>query len=138
MTNLQLEKYSSLIYEIVGAAYEVHRVLHFGLAEAVYEEALCIEMKILGLDVNSQVDLPVFYKNYKLEKHYRLDIIVESDIVIELKALETILPEHRAQLFNYLRITKKPIGLLINFGKSVNVEKYVFDVEQNDVSFFRY
>ena len=67
---------------------------------------------------------------------YRLDIVVEDDIIIELKAVDKILSEHRAQLFNYLRITQKPIGLLLNFGKSVYVEKYIYDADTNDVSFF--
>ena len=93
-------------------------------------------MSELRIAVSHQVDLPVFYKEHQLDKHYRLDIVVEDDIIIELKAVDKILSEHRAQLFNYLRITKKPIGLLINFGKSVYVEKYIYDADTNDVSFF--
>ena len=97
-----------------------------------------MDLKALGLRAENQVELPVFYKGQLLEKHYRLDIVVEEDVIIELKAVEEVIPEHRAQLFNYLRITKKPIGLLINFGRSVYVEKYFYDAEVNDVSFFRY
>ena len=138
MTELEQIAYANLIYAIIGLAHEVHKELHYGLSEAIYEECLCLELKALGLRAENQVELPVFYKGQLLEKHYRLDIVVEEDVIIELKAVEEVIPEHRAQLFNYLRITKKPIGLLINFGRSVYVEKYFYDAEVNDVSFFRY
>ena len=125
MDDKRLIEYADLIYDIIGAAHEVHNELHYGLSEAVYEEALCLELSEQGIAVSHQVDLPVFYKEHQLDKHYRLDIVVEDDIIIELKAVDKILSEHRAQLFNYLRITQKPIGLLLNFGKSVYVEKYI-------------
>jgi len=78
----------------------------------------------------------VYYKDILLKKRFRLDIVVENDIIVELKAVEELMPEHRAQLFNYMRLTHKPIGLLINFGRSVEVEKYVYDVESNEISIF--
>jgi len=65
-----------------------------------------------------------------------MDVVVEKDVIIELKAVDAILPEHRAQLYNYLRLTKKPIGLLINFGKSLRAEKYIYDPETNEIDFF--
>ena len=131
-----LIEYADIIYDIVGAAHEVHNELHYGLSEAIYEESLCWELNEMGYEANHQVDLPVFYKGHQLEKYYRLDIVVEGAIIIELKAVDQILSEHRAQLFNYLGITKKPIGLLLNFGKSVYVEKYIYDAETNEISFF--
>ena len=70
-----------------------------------------------------------------LVKKFRMDLVVEEDIIIELKAVDTILSEHRAQLFNYLRLTKKPVGLLINFGKSFYAEKYLYDPESKEISF---
>ena len=136
MDDKRLIEYADLIYDIIGAAHEVHNELRSGLSEAIYEEALCVELSEMGIEAAHQVELPVFYKGYQLEKHYRLDIVVEDDIIIELKAVDKILSEHRAQLFNYLRITKKPIGLLLNFGKSVYVEKYIYDADTNDVSLF--
>ena len=136
MDDKRLIEYADLIYGIIGAAHEVHNELRSGLSEAIYEEALCVELSEMGIEAAQQVELPVFYKGYQLEKHYRLDIVVENDIIIELKAVDKILSEHRAQLFNYLRITQKPIGLLLNFGKSVYVEKYIYDADSNDVSFF--
>ena len=78
----------------------------------------------------------MYYKGQLLEKRFRLDIVVEKDVIIELKAVEAILPEHRAQLYNYLRLTKKPVGILLNFGKSVRAEKYIYDPETNEVTFF--
>ena len=137
VTEEQLREYADIIYDVIGAAHEVHNELHYGLSEAIYEEALCWELNELGLEANHQVDLPVYYKGHQLEKYYRLDIVVENDIIIELKAVDQILSEHRAQLYNYLRITKKPIGLLLNFGSSVYVEKYIYDADTNDISFFR-
>ena len=65
-----------------------------------------------------------------------MDMVVENDVVVELKAVETILPEHRAQLYNYLRLTKKPIGILLNFGKVLRAEKYIYDPDTNEVSYF--
>ena len=65
-----------------------------------------------------------------------MDMVVENDIVVELKAVETIFPEHRAQLYNYLRLTKKPIGILLNFGKVLRAEKYIYDQDTNEVSYF--
>ena len=135
MKEVVLEVYDKLIYDIVGAAHEVHNELHYGLSEAIYEESLCIELNEKWLEASHQIDLPVFYKDHQLEKHYRMDLLVENMVLIELKAVDTILPEHRAQLFNYLRITHMPIGLLINFGKSVYVEKYFYNESTNEIAF---
>ena len=125
-------------YNIIGAAMEVHQELGFGISEGIYEEALCIELNDLGFETHAQCDLPTFYKGILLEKHFRLDIVVDDDIIIELKAVETILPEHRAQLFNYMRLTKRPVGILLNFGKSMHAEKYLFNSETNEVGYFNY
>ena len=78
MTELEQIAYANLIYAIIGAAHEVHKELHYGLSEAIYEECLCLELKALGLRAESQVELPVFYKGQLLEKHYRLDITESS------------------------------------------------------------
>ncbi len=78
----------------------------------------------------------MYYKGQLLEKRFRMDIVVENDIIIELKAVDTLLAEHRAQLYNYLRLTRKPIGILLNFGRSVRAEKYIYDPETNEVTFF--
>ena len=137
MTERILQQLADIAYDIIGAAMEVHNEYGFGISEGVYEEALCIELENeYGYETEAQCDLPVYYKGQLLEKRFRLDIVVEKDVIVELKAVEAILPEHRAQLYNYLRLTKKPVGILLNFGKSVRAEKYIYDPETNEVTFF--
>ena len=136
MTEEKINTYTNVIYSIIGAAYDVFKELKYGIAEAVYEEALCIELAKRGLNSQEQCDLPIYYKGILMKKKYRMDIVVENDIIIELKAVEELLPEHRAQLFNYLRLTNKPIGLLINFGKSVDTEKYQYESATNKIIVF--
>ena len=137
MTERRLQQLADIAYNIIGAAMEVHNEYGFGISEGVYEEALCIELENeYGYETEAQCDLPVYYKGQLLEKRFRLDIVVEKDVIVELKAVEAILPEHRAQLYNYLRLTKKPVGILLNFGKSVRAEKYIYDPETNEVTFF--
>ena len=128
--------YSKVIYNIVGAAYNVHNELGWGIAEAVYEEALCLELNLLGLIAIEQQELPVYYRDVLLKKRYRMDVVVENKVIVELKAVECIQPEYRAQLFNYLRLTKMPVGVLINFGKSVEVERYWYDALTNEITFY--
>ncbi len=136
MTERRLQQLADIAYDIIGAAMEVHNEYGFGISEGVYEEALCIELGDYGYETEAQCDLPVFYKGQLLEKRFRMDIVVENDIIIELKAVDALLSEHRAQLYNYLRLTKKPIGILLNFGRSVRAEKYIYNPETNEVTFF--
>ena len=136
MTAERQQQLADIVYDIIGAAMEVHREYGFGISEGVYEEALCIELEDYGYESEAQCDLPVYYKGQLLEKRFRMDIVVENDIIIELKAVDTLLAEHRAQLYNYLRLTKKPVGILLNFGRSVRAEKYIYDPETNEVTFF--
>ena len=136
MTAERQQQLADIVYDIIGAAMEVHREYGFGISEGVYEEALCIELEDYGYESEAQCDLPVYYKGQLLEKRFRMDIVVENDIIIELKAVDTLLAEHRAQLYNYLRLTKKPVGVLLNFGRSVRAEKYIYDPETNEVTFF--
>ena len=124
------------IYDIIGAAMDVHSELKCGLLEAVYAEAMTIELDDRGVEFESEVNLPIYYKGTLMKKQYRMDIVCR-DIVVELKATDDILPEHRMQLFNYLRLTRKPIGILINFGEeSLHFEKYYFDQDTNEVMFY--
>ena len=124
------------IYDIIGAAMDVHSELKCGLLEAVYAEAMTIELDDRGVEFESEVNLPIYYKGTLMQKQYRMDIVCR-DIVVELKATDDILPEHRMQLFNYLRLTRKPIGILINFGEeSFHFEKYYFDQDTNEVMFY--
>lgn len=110
---------------------EVHKCLGWGLLEAVYQEALAFELDHIGIKYQKEIDLPIFYKGFELHKTYRMDLSVE-DVIVELKAVSEILPEHRMQLFNYLRLTKKKYGLLINFGeKSLHCERYLLNSNDN-------
>jgi GxxExxY protein len=103
---------------IIGAAIEVHRNTGPGLMESVYEECLCYELNQLGLKFRSQVELPVSYKQIKLNCGFRMDIVVEEAVVLELKTVDQLLPIHSAQLLTYLKLSGKKIGLLINFNET--------------------
>lgn len=108
-----------LTEQIIGAAIEVHRELGPGLLESAYEQCFCHELNLPGLVFQCQLDLPVVYKGLKLNCGYRLDVVVENSVVIEVKSVEQILPIHQAQLLTYLRLSGKKVGLLINFNVPV-------------------
>ena len=124
--------YKDKVYEIIGAAMEVHSVLNWGLLEAVYNEALHLELLDRGIDNEREQNLPCYYKNHLMDKRYQMDIVV-GDIIIEWKSVEELTSAHRAQLFNYLRLTQKSIGLLINFGQeSLQGERYAYNKFTNE------
>lgn len=108
-----------LTHKIIAGAIEVHRHLGPGLLESAYEECLCWELKQAGLAVDRQVPLPVTYKHVRLELGYRLDLLVENQVIVELKTSECLLPIHEAQLLTYLRLTGVRKGLLLNFNSAV-------------------
>jgi GxxExxY protein len=101
---------------IIGAAIEVHRQLGPGLLESAYEECLCHELRLRGRAFERQVELPICYKGLQLDCGYRLDILVENAVILELKAVDQMLPVHEAQLLTYLRLSRKKVGLLLNFN----------------------
>ena len=101
---------------IVDSALTVHRKLGPGLVEKVYEECLLYELRRRGLKVESQVSLPIVYDELKINGAFRIDILVENCVIIEIKAIENILPVHEAQLLTYLRLTNIRLGMLINFN----------------------
>ncbi|MBP5195804.1 MAG: GxxExxY protein [Bacteroidaceae bacterium] len=105
-----------LTYEIRGAIYDVYKALGPGLLESVYEEALCFELSSRGLSVERQKPVPVVYKDKVLKTDLRLDIIVEDQVIIELKSVEEMKKVFSKQLLTYLRLTGKKIGLLVNFN----------------------
>jgi len=104
---------------IIGAAIDVHRHLGPGLLESAYAQCLCHEPHLRGLPFQYQIDLPVSYKGIKLDCGYKIDLIVSNEVIVELKAIERILPVHEAQLLTYLKLSGKPVGLLINFNVSL-------------------
>lgn len=106
---------TQLSYEITGCAISVHKALGPGLLESVYEKCLKYELEKRGFRVAQQMIVPIIYDNLQMETDLRLDLLVNDCIVVELKAIEHVLPVHEAQLITYMKILKKPQGLLINF-----------------------
>jgi GxxExxY protein len=100
---------------IIGAAIDVHKALGPGLLESAYEECLSYELGVRDLQCARQVELPIRYKEVQLDCAYRMDLVVEDLVVIEVKCVATLLPVHEAQLLTYLRLSHKRVGLLINF-----------------------
>jgi GxxExxY protein len=114
-----LKKEDILSKEIIGAAIEVHRQLGPGLLETAYEKCLCHELKIRSMNFECQQSLPVKYKGLNLECGYRLDVVVENLVILELKSVQAIEPIHEAQLLTYLKLSGLKLGLLINFNVTV-------------------
>ena len=117
-----------LTYKIIGCAMEVHKILGPGLLESAYEECLLYELVNAGLFVERQKAVPVIYKEIKLECGYRMDMLVENKVVLELKTVEAFNDVHEAQMLTYLKFAEKPIGLLINFNVMVlknGIKRYV-------------
>lgn len=112
--------------QILDAAIEVHRTLGGpGLLESLYEDALFYELRLRNIPAASQVLIPVTYKNCKLRDPMRLDILVDRKVIIEVKATETVLPVHKAQVLTYLRLTNLKLGLLINFGQGRLIDGWI-------------
>ncbi|MEY4876878.1 MAG: hypothetical protein RL708_2027 [Bacteroidota bacterium] len=112
------EERNKISAKILDASIEVHRQLGPGLLETVYEICLLKELENRSLKCKRQVELPIIYKGEKLDFSFRIDILVEDEIIIELKAVESLLPVHEAQLITYLKLMDKRLGLLINFNVS--------------------
>ena len=108
-----------LSYDIIACAIAVHRALGPGLLESAYFACLVVELRSRGLQVDIDVKVPVLYRGLKLDCGYKLDMVVEDLIVLELKAILTVLPVHEAQLLTYLKLTGKPLGLILNFNVPV-------------------
>lgn len=102
--------------QIVDAAIAVHRAMGPGLLESAYEACLVFELRERGLSVGQQIELPILYRGVRLEAGYRLDLLVEDQIIVELKSVDELAPIHTAQLLSYLRLSDKRVGLLINFN----------------------
>lgn len=118
--------YPQEVYTIQGAIFEVYKEMGCGFLEAVYEECLHREFTTQNIPHQTQVSLPLQYKGEPLDKTYRVDFICYNKILIELKAVKTIQPEHKAQILNYLKATGFQLGLLVNFGSHPKVEIHRF------------
>lgn len=107
---------SELTERIIGAAIEVHRSLGPGLLESAYEACLAVELRERGLFVEEQVMVPVVYKGRPIQVAYRIDLLVEKSVIVELKSIDEVTAVHEAQLITYLKLANKKVGLLINFN----------------------
>lgn len=114
---------NDLTYKIRGAIFTVFNELGPGLLESVYESALAYELLESGLAVSTQLPLPVVYKNIKLDIGFRIDILVENQIIIEIKSVEMLHDVHKKQLLTYLRLSDKRLGILVNFNSSRLIDK---------------
>lgn len=108
---------NELSSKIIGAAIEVHKQLGPGLLESSYEACLVYELKLLGLNIKQQLALPIVYKDVKLDAGYRIDILVEDKVIIEIKSVDALADIHTAQLLTYLKLKDIKLGLLINFNE---------------------
>jgi GxxExxY protein len=109
------DRLDSITRRIIGGAIEVHRRLGPGLLESAYEICLAFELRQMGFKIEEQKALPVIYRDVKLDCGYRLDLVVDDSVVVEVKAVDQLAPIHDAQLLSYLRLSDKRVGLLINF-----------------------
>ena len=107
---------NDLSYKIIGLALELHKNIGPGLLESAYENALAYDLRETGLEVIQQAPMPFIYKEIKMEVGYRIDLLIENRIIIEIKSVETLAPVHYAQILTYLKLSQLKLGLLINFN----------------------
>ena len=113
------EEINNLSYQIIGCAIEVHKILGPGLLESAYQNCLIFELKKAGFKVEKEISLPITYKSIELDHGYRIDLLVNNQIVIELKTVEELTEVHKAQVLTYLKLGDFPLGLLINFNSKI-------------------
>lgn len=118
-TETRRKHLNDLSHRVIGLCIEVHRELGPGLLESAYEEALAYELSQAGIAFERQIDVPLTYKGVALDCGYRLDFLIEGELIVELKAVIEVLPVHHAQLLTYLKLQHKSLGLLINFNSAV-------------------
>jgi GxxExxY protein len=119
---VKAEIYKDEGYKLMGAAFEVYNEKGYGLAEELYQESLEIELRLRAITFDARPELKCYYKKHELKKRYVPDLMVFGCLVVELKSVLQISPEHEAQLLNYMRITRRPVGYLINFGHKDTLE----------------
>ena len=132
MTNEELtgisEELQTISYTVIGLAIEVHRQLGPGLLESAYQECLFYEIKKAGLKVEKEITLPIIYKEIRLDQGYRIDLLVEDKLVVELKTVENYTSVHFAQILTYLKLGNFPLGLLINYNSKIlknNIKRFI-------------
>ena len=133
MMNIDNYKYSDITEKIIKSFYKVYNTLGYGFLEKVYENALFIELEAMGLSVEKQEQIQVYYEGEEVGEYYA-DLMVEECVIVELKAAETLCEEHEFQLINYLKATEIEVGLLLNFGKKPELKRKVFSNCINHIS----
>jgi GxxExxY protein len=121
-TESTLDSLNLISKSIISSAIDVHKTLGPGLLESIYHECLTKELLARSIHFNTQLEVPIVYKDFRIEKKYMIDLLVENEVIVELKAVDGLLPVHEAQLLTYLRITGKRLGLLINFNSPVLIK----------------
>lgn len=109
---------SELTWEVIGCVIEVHKGLGAGLLESAYEKCLCHELKLNGINFEQQKPVSIKYKSLEVEAAFRVDLLIEGSLIVELKSVDKILPIHKAQLLSYLKLSNVKLGLIINFNVS--------------------
>ena len=128
------KKKYAILYEITGEAMRVHAKYKYGLLESAYQAALKYLLELKGFKVDDQVSVPMYWEDVKLDKSYRLDLVINQNIIIELKATNGTGSEHRRQLLNYMNLTHLPFGMILNFGmKHLYFEWYVRDEDTGEI-----
>jgi GxxExxY protein len=129
-----LDILKSMMFPVIGAIYEVHRELGPGLNEYVYQEGLAMQLAEDGIGYEREKEFIPTYHNCEMNAKYRLDFVCMEQIIVECKAVEQLTVNHRAQLFNYMRLTKIPMGILVNFSqKSAVIERYFLDTQKSEI-----
>ena len=131
---IDIEALKNYAYNTIGAIHEVHKELGPGLNEKVYQEGLQLELTERNIPFKKELVFHPLYHGKEMESTYRLDFLVNDNIVVELKSVEGLTSEHKAQLFNYMRLMKASVGILVNFYlRFAEIERYFFDSESNEV-----
>ena len=131
------EELNLLSYKVIGLAIEVHRQLGPGLLESAYQACLIYELQKSGIKVEKEIPLPISYKEIKLDQGYRIDLLIEDKLVVELKTVEDFNSVHFAQILTYLKLGNYPLGLLINFNSKIlknNIKRFINT--KNDIEIF--
>ena len=131
---LDISKYKDYMYDVVGAIHEVHKELGAGLNEFCYQEGLAMQLTEDNIPFERELSFHPTYHGKLMNAAYRLDFLCKGDIVVECKAVIELVTNHRAQLFNYMRLLKKTCGILVNFSpKFATIERYLFDKENQNI-----
>jgi GxxExxY protein len=128
------ENLTSHLYDVISALYTVHKELGPGINEYCYQEAFAMELTDRSIPFEKEKVFSPLYKGRKMNCEYRIDFLCKSNIIIECKSVSRLLPVHRAQLFNYMRLLKMPYGIIVNFMNNyAEVERYFFDIEKKEI-----